>query len=70
LVGGIKLREWRDHLALTQLEVAERSGVGIATIYRIERGQAALPSTRRKLAEALGITPAQLLEGPPVATTR
>jgi transcriptional regulator with XRE-family HTH domain len=65
VVGGIKLREWREQLALTQQELAERSGVGIATVSRIEQGQPALPSTRRKLAEALGMTPAQLLDGPP-----
>ena len=59
-----RLREERRRAALTQGELAEASGVGITTIVRIERGQITEPrvSTLRKLADALDITPAQLLE--------
>jgi transcriptional regulator with XRE-family HTH domain len=47
---------------LTQRELAEKSGVGVNTIIRIERNQVE-PHFRtiRKLAEALGIDPKALL---------
>ena len=64
----VKLKEWRQHLGITQLELAARSGVGWATIKRLEREdkvQAAQPGTRRKLAEALGVTPTDLIHNPP-----
>jgi transcriptional regulator with XRE-family HTH domain len=64
----IKLKEWRQHFGVTQLELAEKSGVGWATIKRLEREskvQAAQPGTRRKLAEALGITAVDLIALPP-----
>jgi transcriptional regulator with XRE-family HTH domain len=64
----VRLKEWRQHLGITQLELAAKSGVGWATIKRLERVekiQAAQPSTRRKLAEALGITPVDLIGYPP-----
>ena len=59
-----KLREARRRAALTQGELAEKAGVGINTIVRIETGEIEEPrvSTLRKLARALGTTPAQLLE--------
>jgi len=50
------------------LEPAAKSGVGWATIKRLDREakvQAAQPSTRRTLAEALGITPVDLITYPP-----
>ena len=64
----VKLKEWRQHLGITQLELAARSGVGWATIKRLEREdkvQAAQPDTRRKLAEALGVTSTDLIHYPP-----
>jgi transcriptional regulator with XRE-family HTH domain len=59
-----KLREERRRAALTQGELAERAGVGINTIVRIETGEIEEPrvSTLRKLADALGIQPRELLE--------
>ena len=59
-----KLREARRRAALTQGELAEKAGVGINTIVRIETGEIEEPrvSTLRKLSRALGTTPAQLLE--------
>jgi transcriptional regulator with XRE-family HTH domain len=61
---GDKLREARRREALTQGELAEKSGVGITTIVRLERGQIIEPrvSTLRKLAGALGLEPRDLLE--------
>ncbi len=59
-----KLRTERRRAALTQEELAEKAGVGVATIARIEGGKMEEPrvSTLRKLAKALGIEPRDLLE--------
>jgi transcriptional regulator with XRE-family HTH domain len=59
-----KLREARRRAALTQGELAEKAGVGINTIVRIETGEIEEPrvSTLRKLARALGLEPRDLLE--------
>ena len=58
------LKNARRRSALTQGELAERSGVGITTITRIESGHIPEPrvSTLRKLADALGIEPRDLLD--------
>ena len=48
---------------LTQEQLAERSGVGIATIVRVERNQVEpRGSTIRKLAEALDVEPEELVK--------
>ena len=57
----VLLKEWRRRRLLTQEELARRSGVGVATIARIEAGQGARLSTLRKLADTLNVTPEQLL---------
>ena len=59
---GNKLKEARTQELLTQQDLAEKSGVGVNTIIRIERNQVE-PHFRtiRKLAEALGIDPKTLL---------
>jgi len=61
---GSKLREMRKRALLTQQQLADKSGVGITTIVRIERNQVE-PQARtiRKLAEALGVEPHELLKG-------
>jgi transcriptional regulator with XRE-family HTH domain len=58
------LREARRRAALTQGELADKAGVGITTIVRIETGEITEPrvSTLRKLAEALGVEPRDLLQ--------
>lgn len=64
----LRLREWRQHLGITQQELAAKSGVAWATIKRLEHREnpdQAQPATRRKLAEALGITPVDLIGMPP-----
>lgn len=59
-----KLKELRDRASLSQMDLAEASGVSRATIADLERGKRpARPSTRRKLAKALGVTPQELGEG-------
>jgi transcriptional regulator with XRE-family HTH domain len=56
-----RLRELRDEAALSQEDLARKSGVSRGTIADLEAGKRpARPSTRRKLAEALGVQPAEL----------
>ncbi len=59
---GDKLKEMRTRELLTQQELAKKSGLGVNTIIRIERNQVE-PHFRtiRKLAEALGVGPKELL---------
>jgi transcriptional regulator with XRE-family HTH domain len=61
---GEKVREARRRAMLTQGELAEKSGVGITSIVRIERDQldtSPRVSTLRKLAAALDVDPRVLL---------
>jgi transcriptional regulator with XRE-family HTH domain len=60
---GDRLREWRRKRLLTQEELAKLAGVGYVTISRIENTGNGRVTTLRKLASALNITPAQLMEG-------
>ncbi len=56
-----RLRELRERAALSQEDLAKQSGVSRATIADLEgEKRPARPSTRRKLAEALGIRPDEL----------
>jgi transcriptional regulator with XRE-family HTH domain len=59
-----KLREERRRAGLTQGELADKAGVGVNTIVRIERGEITEPrvSTLRKLAGALRLEIRELLE--------
>jgi transcriptional regulator with XRE-family HTH domain len=59
-----RLRELRLERALALRELGELSGVSLQTIWRIEAGrQGAHPRTIRKLAQALGVEPAELVKG-------
>ena len=59
----VKLRQVRERLFVTQAELAERTGLTEATISRIENGQhRPRISTVRRLAEALGVKPEDLVE--------
>ena len=55
-----RLREWRNKRALSQEELARRSGISRTTIIKIEAGRGAWPQTVRKLAKALGVKPDDL----------
>jgi transcriptional regulator with XRE-family HTH domain len=58
-----RLKELRRERVLSLRELEERSGVSYNTIWRLEDGrQGAHPQTIRKLAEALGVEPAELLK--------
>ncbi len=59
---GDKVKRLRDERALTQEELANKAGLTVAALSRIERNNAEpRPTTRRKLAEALGVSPAELI---------
>ena len=60
---GNRLKRLRTLNALTQAELAEKAGLTTAAVARIERDEAEpRPSTLRKLAEALGVRPRELIE--------
>ena len=59
---GTQLKRIRGRALLTQEELAERAGIGTATLNRIERDRVE-PHFRtiRKLAAALSVDPTELL---------
>ena len=59
---GAQIKKQRERALLTQEELAERAGIGTATLNRIERDRVE-PHFRtiRKLAKALDVDPSQLL---------
>ena len=57
------VRRLRERRALSQRELAARAKLSVTTINRIESGlHRPMPRTVRKLAEALGVTPEELLD--------
>jgi transcriptional regulator with XRE-family HTH domain len=57
-----RLKELRREQVLSLRELEEKSGVSYNTIWRIEDGrQGAHPRTIRKLADALGVEPKELI---------
>ena len=54
------MRAWREHLGLTQAEVATRAGITQAAYAQMETAAKPRATTRKKIASALGITPEQL----------
>lgn len=65
LVATPSLRHWRTQIAVPQTELATMARVSVHTIVRLEANGVARLSTVRRLAEALDITPAQLMSQPP-----
>ena len=62
-VDAQRLRELRQEQVLSMRELEERSGVSYHTIWRLENGlTGAHPRTIRKLANVLGVDPAELLK--------
>jgi transcriptional regulator with XRE-family HTH domain len=59
---GAQVKRERELALLTQQELADRAGIGLNTLNRIERDHAE-PHFRtiRKLANALGVDPATLI---------
>ncbi len=61
---GDRLKDLRIRRALTQEELAAEADIGKNTVNRIERNLTEPHmSTLRKLAQALGVEPHELLEG-------
>ena len=56
----------RELHALSQRELAARAGLSVTTVNRIEIGKhRPMPKTVRKLAEALGVSPEEILTEQP-----
>jgi transcriptional regulator with XRE-family HTH domain len=63
-VNGRRLQQLRVEQALTLRTLGERSGISYDTINKLELGRRpAHASTIRKLAEALGVEPRELMKG-------
>ena len=63
-VDRVQLKRLRQEQALSLRDLARRSGVAYDTINRLELGkQDAQPRTIRRLAEALGVQPKELMKG-------
>jgi XRE family transcriptional regulator, regulator of sulfur utilization len=63
-VDGERLRQLRVERALSLRALGERSGVTFATINNLENGnRRARLVTIRKLADALGVEPKELMKG-------
>jgi transcriptional regulator with XRE-family HTH domain len=64
-ISGVRLRKVRDRRLLSQRELAERAGLSPTTILKLESGRVDEPHPRtiRKLADALEVDPAELVEG-------
>jgi transcriptional regulator with XRE-family HTH domain len=62
-VDGTQLRRLRRERALSQRDLSRLTGVAFDTISRLETGkQEAQHKTIRKLAEALGVEPHELMK--------
>lgn len=63
-VDGVRLRRLRQERALSLRDLTRKSGVAYDTISKLETGKReAQPRTLRKLAEALGVEPKELMKG-------
>lgn len=58
--GATPSRAWREHLGLKQAEIAARIGISQPGYRYLERKERLQESSRRKVAEALGIAPEDL----------
>ena len=54
-------RAWREHLGLTQQQMAERLGISQPAYAQQETVRRSRKATRERIAAALGIFPEQLL---------
>jgi transcriptional regulator with XRE-family HTH domain len=61
-VDGQELRRLRRRKVLSMRELEELAGISYNTVWRLETGRTgAQPRTVRKLAEALGVDPSELV---------
>ncbi len=61
-VDGARLRRLRRERALSQQDVERITGLAQATLSDLEGGKRGRASTLRKLAEALGVEPKELMK--------
>jgi len=54
---------------MTQKELAEKAELSRVAVVRLEAGTPARPSTTRRLAKALGVKPAALMDTEPTYAT-
>jgi transcriptional regulator with XRE-family HTH domain len=54
------IRAWREHLGITQEEIAARLGISQSAYSQQEVNQNNRKATRERIAEAFGINPEQL----------
>lgn len=57
---GARVKALRNLRFLTQEELARKAGISTRTLQAIESGKSPRPSSARKIARALGITPEDL----------
>lgn len=59
---GYRIRELRENQGMTQLELAEKSGVSRATLWKLETGDFETTTTQTlgKIADALGVDVTEL----------
>jgi transcriptional regulator with XRE-family HTH domain len=64
-ISGEKLRKIRDDQLLSQRELAEKANLSPTTILKLEADRVTEPHPRtvRKLVEALGVEPHELVKG-------
>ena len=63
-VDGERLRQLRREQALSQRDLSEITGIAHDSISQLETGKReAQPRTIRKLADALGVEPRELMKG-------
>lgn len=58
--GATPVRAWREHLGLTQVEVAARMDISQSAYAQQEGSDRLCKASREKIAAPLGITAAQL----------
>lgn len=57
------VKAWREHLGLTQHDLADRAGMAQSALARLERGESTpRDATLQRLANAMGLTVAQISE--------
>lgn len=58
----VRVREWRERRGMSYRVLAERAGIALSTLYRIESGKASpTVDMLAKLAEALGVRVVDLI---------
>lgn len=66
---GDRVKETREQLGMSQVELAERSGISQQSVAAVETGAVSRPRRLPEIARALGVTPDFLISGgggPPV----